>query len=166
MASQRPLPRHASSSPFSDFFSFKGAYEYLEDLVTCIDALRLVKLYITFFNEIVFGTPHFIQFIGRIPTLEALKKASVSFEDGGASIYLSSQTISHLGLNMRIPCKELDWQVSSPEQICTSCSPPLSILEDLYISEFPYWPPARQCWEHAVVGTVKSIYCCEESLPI
>ena len=36
---------------------------------------------------------------------------------------------------MRISCKELDWQVSALEQVCTFCLPPLSILEDLYIFE-------------------------------
>jgi hypothetical protein len=36
-----------------------------------------------------------------------------------------------------VPCKDLDWQVLSLEQVCTSCLPPFSMLEDLYI----YWDP-------------------------
>jgi hypothetical protein len=42
---------------------------------------------------------------------------------------------------MRILCRELDWQVSSLEQVCTWCLPPLSTLKDLYISERPKWQP-------------------------
>ena len=42
---------------------------------------------------------------------------------------------------MKIPCKELDWQISSLEQVCTSCLPPLSTLEDLYISQKTHTKP-------------------------
>jgi hypothetical protein len=38
----------------------------------------------------------------------------------------------------------LDWQVSSMEQICTSCLPPLLTLEHLYIYENPHW---REHWQ-------------------
>ena len=40
--------------------------------------------------------------------------------------------------------RELDWQVSSMEQVCTSCLPPLLNLEHLYIYENPRW---RQHWQ-------------------
>ena len=32
---------------------------------------------------------------------------------------------------MNILCRRLDWQVPPLEQVCTSCLPPLSILEDV-----------------------------------
>jgi hypothetical protein len=32
-----------------------------------------------------------------------------------------------------IPCRDVDRQISSLEQIYTACSPPLSTLDDLYI---------------------------------
>ena len=45
---------------------------------------------------------------------------------------------------MDILCQDVDWQVSSLEQICTACLPPLPTLEDLYIAEGRYsrlhWP--------------------------
>jgi hypothetical protein len=116
---------------------FRGVSEYLDDLVARIDSPLLDNLYITFFNQILFDTPQLIQFISRTP-LKALEKASVSFEDGAANIYLSSRTNRHRGLNVRIPCTELDWKVSSLEQVCALCLPPLSVLEDLDISEHPY----------------------------
>ncbi len=38
-------------------FHFRGVIEYLEDFVTFIDAPRLQRLHITFFNQIDFDTP-------------------------------------------------------------------------------------------------------------
>ena len=167
-ASRRPPPPTRSVLPVLTCFSFKGVSEYLDDLVARIDAPRLNNLSITFFNEIVFDTPQFIQFISRTPTLKALEKARVAFEDDAAKVKLSSQTSGYGELNVKISCRELDWQVSSLEQVCTSCLPPLSTLEDLYIYEDPYSRPtlARQHREHAMAGTITPIYRCEESLPI
>ena len=132
-ASRRPPPLTRFALPVLKDFKFKGASEYLDDLVAHIDAPTLNELSITFFNDIVFDTPQLIQFISRIPTLNALERASISFEDGAASIDLSSR------LNVKILCRKLDWQVSSLEQVCTSCLPPLPMLEHLYIREGPNW---------------------------
>ena len=77
--SRRPPPSTRSVLPVLTYFSFKGVSEYLEDLVARIDAPRLNSLDITFFNDIVFDTPQFIQFISRTPTFEALNEASVVF---------------------------------------------------------------------------------------
>ena len=149
-ASRRPPPPTRFILPVLTHFWFKGVGEFLEDLVARIDAPRLGNLEITFFNQIIFDTPQFIQFLSRLPTLSALEKASMSFEDGAASIELSSRT-SYRGLNVRIPCKELDWQVSSLEQVCTSCLPPLSMLEDLYISEQRRW---QRHWKDNIENTL------------
>jgi hypothetical protein len=117
------------------FFRFRGDSEYLDDLAAHIDAPRLKKLCITFFNDVVFDTPQFTEFIGRTPTLKALDKARVIFDGGGAWVDFSSLKSGADLLNVRIPCRGLDWQVSSMEQVCTSCLPPLSNLRDLYIDE-------------------------------
>jgi hypothetical protein len=137
--------------------------------VTRIDAPRLDTLRITFFNQIVFDTPQFIQFISRTSTSEALVKANVSFEDGNAIIDISSQS-HYRRLKVTIPCRELDWQVSSLEQVCTLCLPPLLMLEDLYISEEPSW---QSDWQDNIENTlwlelllpftsVKNLYLSEE----
>ena len=109
-----------------------------------IKAPQLDHLYIALFNQIVFETPQFIQFIGHSPILETFEKAIVVFSKYAARVRLSSQTSGHGTLNMTIPCIELDWQVSSMEQVCTSCLPLLSTLEDLYIYESPYSQPVWQ----------------------
>ena len=145
-ASRRPPPLTRSVLPALIFFRFKGVYEYLEDFVTRINTPELDKSYITFLNQIVFDTPQLIQFISRTPTLGTSEnlKARVVFEDGAASIKLSSQTYGDGKLSVKIPFIELDWQVSSMEQVCTLCLPPLSTLEDLYVYELPDSQPVWQ----------------------
>ena len=142
-ASRRPPPLARSILPALTSFRFKGVCEYLEDLVARIDTPELLMSYITFLNQIVFDTPQFIQFTSRTTTLETSEnmKARVVFEDGAASIKLSTQPYGDGKLNVKIPCMELDWQVLSMEQVCTSCLPPLSTLEDLYVYELPNSQP-------------------------
>jgi len=55
--------------PALDDFRFKGVIEYLEDIVTFIDAPQLERFYITFFNQIDFDTSRLGQFINRTPKL-------------------------------------------------------------------------------------------------
>jgi hypothetical protein len=144
-ASRRPPPPTRTVLPVLVYFSFKGVYEYLDDLVARIDAPQ-VNLYITFFNDIVFDAPQPIQFIGRTPSLESLKNAHVVFGDGHVTVK-SSQTSDYGiygSLTIKISCRELDWQVSSLEQVYTSCLPPLSALEDLLIYKTRDWLPDRQ----------------------
>jgi hypothetical protein len=137
--SQRPPPLTRSVFPALVSFWFKGVSEYLEDIVARIDTPQLNLVNITFFNQIVFDTPQFIKFICRTPKLEAFDKAHVNFD--AVRVKLSLERSSYGELNVAIPCREPDWQVSSLEQVCTSCLPPLSTLEYLYIYEAPESPP-------------------------
>jgi hypothetical protein len=131
-ASRRPHRSTRSVLPVLTTFRFNGVTEYLEDLVTCIDAPKLNLLDITFFNDIVFYTPHLIRFISRTPKSKALEEAHITLRNRAASVNFSSQTSRYGDLKVEISCKGLDWQLSSLEQVCTSCLPPLSMLEDLY----------------------------------
>jgi hypothetical protein len=132
-ATQRPHPPTRSVSSVLTYFRFKGDSEYLDDLVARIDAPQLNNLHISFFNDIVFDTPQLIQFICRTPGLKPLGKAHVIFDGGAATVNLSSLTPGADFLSVGISCRELDWQFSSLEQVCTSSLPPLSTLEVLYI---------------------------------
>ena len=170
-ASRRPPPLARSSLP-EDLISiqFKGVCEYLEDLVARIDTPQLKVLKITLFNQIVFDTPQFIQFISRTSSLGIFEEAFVVFEDDAASVILSSQTSDYGSLNVEIPCKELDWQISSMEQVCTLCLPPFSSLEDLYIYDRPPSQPVLQdnienaLWLELLQPfiTVKNLYLSEK----
>ena len=172
----RPDPGHQhlppptrSVLPNLNYFQFKGDSEYLEVVVAHIDAPRLFDLTTTLFNDIIFDTPQLTQFISRTPIVEALEKAHVTFDGTAAAVQLSSLTGKYDRLVVEIPCKELDWQVSSMEQICTSCLPPLPTL-DLHIDGNPRY---RQHWQGDVDNVlwvrllhpftfVKNLYLTEE----
>jgi hypothetical protein len=115
-------------------FAFKGDNEYLEDFLARIDAPRLYNLHTTFFNDIVFETPQFIQFIRRAPWPKAPGKVNVIFEDDTATVILPSLTYGELLVKIS-SCREPDWRVLFLVQVFTTCLPPLSTLEDLYIYE-------------------------------
>ena len=74
---------------------------------------------------------------------------------------------------MRIPCSPPEWQLSSLEQVCTPFLPPVSTLEDLYISEARTSPPR---WQDDIENTlwldllrsfvaVKNLYLSETLVP-
>ena len=132
----RPLsPSTRSVLSVLTIFEFKGVSEYLEDFVDLIDTPQLNKLDITFFNDVVFETPQFIQFITRTPMLRALEKAFINIWDQVADVIFLPRTSEHRDLELKVgvSCRGLDWQISSVVQFCTSCLPPLSMMEDLYI---------------------------------
>jgi hypothetical protein len=112
--------------------------------MACIDAPGLFTLETTLFNDIVFDTPQLNQFISCTPVMKSHENAHVTFEGHAATVKLSSPTSDkYEKLEVIIPCKELDWQVLSMEQICTSCLPPLPTL-DLHIDGNPHY---RQLWQ-------------------
>jgi hypothetical protein len=136
---QRPPPLTRSVLPNLSHFSFKGDSEYVEVVMAHIDAPRLRSLYITLFNDIEFDTPQLTQFISRTPNMQALEKAHVTFDGDAAAVELSSMEHGRYEiLEVYIQCRELDWQVSSMEQICASCLPPLPTL-NLHINGIPHY---------------------------
>jgi hypothetical protein len=130
--SRSPPPPKRSILPALEEFYFKGVTEYLEDLVTFIDAPRLDRMHITFFNQIDFDCPRIAQFINRTPTLGPLDDAHVQFDDGTATVALPAGSTAPT-FYIAILCREPDWQLSSIEQICNSSLHPLSTVEGLYI---------------------------------
>jgi hypothetical protein len=128
-------PPKRSILPALDQFRFKGVTEYLEELVTFIDAPQLNLLYITFFNQIDFDFARLSRFINYTPTFTALNEAHVQFDDSTASVKLRyrSSMSGFYDLLINISCREPDWQLSSIEQVCNSSLHPLSTVEDLYI---------------------------------
>jgi hypothetical protein len=166
-ASRRPPPTR-SLLPVLNSLRFEGVSEYLDDLVARIDAPRLNNLVIIFFDQIILDTPQFTQFIRRTPTLEALEKAYVAFWRGGAAVKLSSQRSGYGEIKVKILCRELNRQVSSLEQFCTSYLP-LSTSEDLYIyaDRYPKEDAGNMPWLellHAFT-TVKNLYLSKQIAP-
>ena len=132
-AHQRPPPPTRSVLPNLTYFDFKGDSEYVEVVMAHIDAPRLNYLRTMLSNDIIFDTPQLMQLISRTLTVKVLEKALITFEGDAATVKLSSLTSGEYeNLEVNILCSELDWQVSSMEQVCSSCLPPLSTL-DLHI---------------------------------
>jgi hypothetical protein len=172
--SQRPPPSIRTSLPVLEQFTFQGGGEYLEVLVARIDAPQLGSLDITYFNDIVFITPQFTRFISHTPTFEAFGKATVFLKDRTAGVRLSSD-YAMLGawLDVSVHCRELDWQLSFLEQICTSFLPHLSTLQDLSMVSGRPWP---QDWKDNIdyaqwlellhsFSAVKNLYLSKELAP-
>ena len=183
---QHPRPRPALESrrpplppltrtifPNLTVVEFKGVSEYLEVILARIDAPRLYKLDILFFNQIIFDTPQLSQFISRRPTLRSPKTGHIIINTYVVIVRFPPQTSDYVELSVRVRCTTPEWQLSSLEQICTSSLPPLFTLEDLFIVKNPYWRPR---WQGDVENTlwidllrsfvaVKNLYLLEEFVP-
>ena len=136
---QCPPPPTRSVLPNLGYFQFKGDSEYLEVVVAHIDAPRLDELNSILFNDIVFDTPQLAQFISRTLTVKALEEAHVFFDRKAVTVNF----LYDKRLFVEISCSKLDWQVSSMEQVFTSCLPPLPTL-DLRIDGNPRY---RRHWQ-------------------
>jgi hypothetical protein len=137
--SRRPPPATRTLLPVLTMLGFKGACEYLEDLVALIDTPLLDDLAITFFHQLIFETPQLSQFINRTPNFRTRDKAQLFFSDREASVTLL-QTFERR-LELGISCRQSDWQLSSLAQICSWSLPQALIpaLEHLYIFEGRHW---------------------------
>ena len=132
-----PPPKRAAVLPALEGFHFRGVAEYLEDIVTFIDAPKLYLLYIAFFNQIDFDNRRLAQFINRTPSLRALGEARVQFVDWSAGVrprYQSPESSPNdvIDILIEISGRKPDWQLSSIEQVCNSLSP-TSTVENLQI---------------------------------
>ena len=167
LETRRPPPSKLYVIPVLTSLYFKGVTEYLEDLVTGIDAPQLNRIFITLFNQIDFDTPRLAQFIDRTPNL-AKRDATIQFNDDSTSVELLSGSIT-----IQILCREPDWQVSSIEQVCNPSLHPLSTVEDLYIVhdylELVWKDDAIEnaLWSRLLLRftAVKNLYLSEEFAP-
>jgi hypothetical protein len=114
-------PPKCSILPALDVLDFKGVTEYLEDLVTFIDAPQLNYLDITFFNQIDFDCPQLAQFINRTPKLRALDEARVQFNDIFARVALPARSTS--SIEIAISCREQIGSFRPSSRSVTLCTP-------------------------------------------
>jgi hypothetical protein len=130
----RRLPLARSALPALTRFKFKGASEYLDDLVARIDVPRLDDFSIIFIEPLDLDSSHLVQFIRRTPFSKVFGKAHITFYIGDAvMVNLSSQTPNRGELNLAAESAMPVWHISSLTRVCTSSLPALPTLEDLYI---------------------------------
>src|SRR5712672_2921351 len=136
----RPLPPPTRFVlPALTKLAFGGVCEYSENLLARIDAPRLYNLFIGFFMDLNFEVPQLHRFIGHVEAFKVLNFAQVFISDGSIGL----RVVDHdTRLELRTKCSELDWQLSSLAQVCTSSSsfPLISALEELEIRETSHLP--------------------------
>jgi hypothetical protein len=136
---RRPTPLGCVVIPALTRLQFKGDSEYLEDIVSRIDAPLLRRIYIRFFNQLVLNTPQLRYFIGRAENFKALHHAEVPFHEDHVGITLVPNAMHKydgIRLHLQILCKPSDWQLASLAQVCDSALPPPSTLERLSINGY------------------------------
>ena len=131
-------PQRRSILPGLLFFEFKGVTEFIELLVTFIDAPRLETLDVTFFDDqINFDCPRLAQFIDRAPNIRACDDGHVRFNDDTAIVNLQYRTYMYYNTardpEIKISCSGTDRQLSSTLRLCKSFFHALSTIEDLHI---------------------------------
>jgi len=137
-ASRRPPPLTRAVLPALTSLMFKGDSEYLEDIVSRLEAPLLRYAEITFFNQLIFDTPLLRHFISRTATFRAAYEAYITchIDTVRFRLFPRNGTDEEAGVMvvLWISCKPLDWQVSSLAQVCSTSFPPLPTLERLNIS--------------------------------
>jgi len=147
-ARRRPPPLTRTVLPALSAFWFRGATEYLEDLVGRIDTPLLYTFNVLFFHQLSFDHLELPQFINRTEKFKALSQVDMVFSRRVIQVTLSlptgTVTAGRPIITLGISCSESDWQASSVEQVYRSSLPPLSNLERLDISEHRLFPPQWQ----------------------
>ena len=134
---RHPPPPTRVVLPALTAIQIKGDSEYLEYIMSRIDAPLLKSADFMFFNQLVFDTRHLRHFINRTGTLSAPDSAlaRIFFHDDHVSVVVFRALI------LRISCKPSDWQVSLLSQLYNSAFSPVPMLEHLEIHN------RRKHWE-------------------
>jgi len=119
--------------PTLTWLEFKGANEYLEDLVARIEAPLLNNAKIRFFNQTIFDITQLSQFVDRAEKLNSPSQARVNFLSDFTEVTLSQPRGRAGNLTLQVSCITPGQQVSSMAQICHKASPFLSGVERLEI---------------------------------
>ena len=171
---RHPHPPTRALLPALTEFQFKGAIEYLEDLVARIDVPLLDILDMILFRQPIFHTPQLTQFISRTPKFKSHDEAEMIFSSWGVRIKTSQTTNGTVMLS--IPCGQPDLQLSSMAQVCSSTFPRalITTVEHLYILENklllrPRWQDDMENSQWLELfrpfSAVKGLYISEEFMP-
>jgi len=138
--SRPPPPPTRIVLPTLTRFEFQGISDYLEDLVSRVDAPLLDSIWVTFFHQLLFHIPQLKRFM-RTTRIEALHEAHVDFGYYGVRVgSLPPTRIFDEKSKLSISCRELDWQLSSLEQVLIPFFPSVYTVEYLYIHGPRYMP--------------------------
>ena len=118
-------------------FTFEGASEYLEDLVSRIDAPQLKDFFVYYLNQLVdFRVIELPKFINRSvgAKLTHGRYARVTFDSGRVTFH-TSHFSNDPSAAITIFCKGIDWQVSHVAQVLSEFSVTLSNVGHLKLED-------------------------------
>ena len=151
---------------------FKGVREYLEVLVTRIDAPLLDTLEITLLHEPIIDTPQLTQLISRTPIFEALDKAVVESFNPSREVSVTLRRAFYKAFKLGISYDQSALQLSSLAELCSSFPQGhIPAVEHLYITgdELWHWQDVieKRQWLDLLrpFNAVKSLYICQEASP-
>ena len=139
--------------PILTYLWFKGDSEYLEDMLSQMETpIVNVHMRITFFNQLVFDTPLLRNFIICVEMFKAHHRAEISFSSYCVlfALFSKDRQAESKVLELRIPCRPSDWQLSSLAQAIGSSIPPLPTLERLELRGDYHQP---QHWQDDIENT-------------
>jgi hypothetical protein len=118
--------------PALTHLKYRGTSKYLDCFAARIDAARLGDIDITLFSQPTMDASQLSLFIDRIEMQTSHTEAELQFSEHAISISFTQPTAA-TRLELRISCKQLDWQLASMAQICDHFSLFTSRVEDLRI---------------------------------
>jgi len=135
-ASWDPPPLTRIVFPALTMLVFKGDNQYLEAIVSWIDAPLLDCLEVTFFSQPTLDTPLLRDLIGRTGAFTAFHRTNVDFEPFSVNVRLFQRQgiLDSATLKLGILCNPSDRQLSAAAQLCNSSIPRLPTLEQLTIN--------------------------------
>jgi hypothetical protein len=118
---ETPLPLTRVILPSLTEFRFEGVSEYLEELVSRIDAPLLNRIHITFHRDIIFDVPQLYDFIVRSETinLKSHEYNSAKVLLGPSAAYIDLRPSPSLGMECDTFYQGLSWTV----RLCNRLSP-------------------------------------------
>jgi hypothetical protein len=118
--------------PALSCLKYRGTSKYLDTLVSRIDAPNLRDIDITFFGQPTMDAAQLGRFINRIEMMNSHRRADILTSERAISVSFT-QSNGPTTLELRIPCEQIDWQLSSMTQICNHFCPFLFRVEDVLI---------------------------------
>jgi len=127
--------------------TFRGVGAYLECLIAQIRAPLLERLVITLFNQIAFTLPHLTHFVS---ITEQIKPDTTEVSFGRDAVVMNYSTRLHdKHLNLRVKCKQLDWQIDCAAQVCSALMPTISGVEELTLNLYEPMMPTE--WQNGEI---------------
>lgn len=142
-------PQNRAVLPALTDFQFRGDVDYLENLVTRIDAPSLEKFTATLFEQSSFDIPHLSQFISRAKAFRSPHHTSIELSDAEITFthdfHLSPASRSSGNFKLHVSCDELDLQMPTLVHISRQLTALFASPEQLDVAAdlYPWRDPSQ-----------------------